>query len=141
MEVIVSKDLKFFKCGICGNIAELIEDSGVRMVCCDQNMTLLVANTVEASIEKHIPAITKMDTCVCGSGDCASSIKVQIGSVIHPMTADHHILFVVLETENGAKRRMLDVGAEPIVTFCCCDDKAIAAYAYCNLHGLWKADV
>ena len=122
---------KFLLCKICGNLIGIIKDESVPLVCCGQEMTLLVPNTEEASTEKHLPAIA-------ASG---SSISVQVGSTFHPMEEGHHITFVYVETENGGQRKCLDIGAEPKVTFCFDDDKPVAVYAYCNLHGLWKTEV
>ena len=122
---------RFFKCSICGNVTGLIVDQGVPMMCCGKKMTELVPNTVEASTEKHLPAIT-------ASGD---GIRVQIGSVPHPMDDEHHIGFVYVETELGGQRKVLKLGAEPKCSFCFVEDKPVAVYAYCNLHGLWKTEV
>jgi len=36
------KECRFFRCDICGNLTGLIHDSGVRMVCCNQQMTELI---------------------------------------------------------------------------------------------------
>ncbi|MCL2438385.1 MAG: desulfoferrodoxin [Coriobacteriia bacterium] len=131
--------LKFFKCEHCGNLAELIHDSGVPMVCCGESMHELVANTVDASYEKHVPAVTRIDTCPCGC-TCESALRVEVGSEPHPMTKEHHISFICVETENGAKRRNLQVDQAPVAEFCCCDDRPVAVYAYCNLHGMWKTE-
>ena len=109
----------------------LIEDMGVAMFCCGEEMTELIPNTVEASAEKHLPDVTV-------SGD---SIIVQVGSVLHPMEEEHHISFIYVETERGGQRKCLNVGEEPKVTFCFSNDKHIAVYAYCNLHGLWKTEL
>ena len=122
---------KFFICKHCGNIIGIIDDKGVPMTCCGENMTELVANTVEASVEKHLPAVT-----VSGEG-----ISVQIGSAPHPMEEAHHITFVYVETERGGQRKCLHVGEEPTLTFRFSDDKPVAVYAYCNLHGLWKTEL
>ena len=54
---------KFFKCRHCGNVIEKIVDSGVPVVCCGENMEELIPNTVEASGEKHIPVVTRIDDC------------------------------------------------------------------------------
>jgi len=94
-------------------------------------MTELVANTVEASKEKHLPEVAL-------SGN---SVTVQIGSVLHPMEEAHHIGFIYLDTERGGQRQCLKVGDEPKVTFSLVDDKPVAAFAYCNLHGLWRTDI
>ena len=122
---------RFYKCQKCGNMVGLIFDKGVPLVCCGEKMTELTPNTVEASTEKHIPAVTV-------TGD---SVSVQIGSALHPMEAEHHIAFVFVETELGGQRKSLSVGAEPKLTFSLSDDKAVSVYAYCNLHGLWKTEL
>ena len=122
---------KFYICKHCGNMIGLIEDKGVPMICCGEEMTELVANTAEASVEKHLPAVTV-------SGDCVS---VQVGSVPHPMEEAHHISFVYVETERGGQRKCLNTGEEPSLSFCVKDDKPVAVFAYCNLHGMWKTEV
>ena len=122
---------KFFICNHCGNMSGLISDKGVPMMCCGEKMAELVPNTVEASTEKQLPAVTV-------SGD---SISVQIGAVAHPMEEAHSITFVYVETEHGGQRKRLKVGDAPSVAFCFADDKPVAVYAYCNLHGLWATDI
>jgi len=122
---------KFYKCQYCGNMVGLIEDQGIPLVCCGEEMEELVPNTVDASNEKHVPAVTV-------SGD---SISVQVGSVPYPMEEGHHISFVYVESECGGQRKCLKIGSEPSVTFCLTDDKPIAVYAYCNLHGLWRTEL
>lgn len=120
---------KFFRCKHCGNFVGLINNAGVPMICCGEEMEELVANAVEASTEKHIPVVTV-------EGD---TVTVKIGSAAHPMTAEHHIAFIYLQTENGGQRKCLKVGAEPEATFKLNDDTLQEVFAYCNLHGLWKA--
>lgn len=122
---------KFFFCKHCGNLIGLVLNKGVPLVCCGEKMTELVANTVEASKEKHIPVAEVNDNI----------ITVSVGSAPHPMEEAHHIDFVYIETKNGGQRKCLKVGAEPKVKFALIDDEAVAVYAYCNLHGLWKADI
>jgi len=122
---------KFFVCKHCGNMVDLVQDKGVPLVCCGENMERLEPNTVEASVEKHLPAVTV-------SGD---SISVQVGSVPHPMEDKHHIAFVYVETQRGSQRKCLKVGEEPKLNFSFSDDKPIAVFAYCNLHGLWVTEV
>jgi len=123
--------VKFKICKVCGNFAAMIHNKGGQMTCCGQNMTELIANTVEASQEKHLPAVTKTD----------QGIKVQVGSVLHPMESAHYIDFIYVKTEKGAQRKGLAVGESPEAEFCFVDDKPVEVYAYCNLHGLWKTDV
>ena len=122
---------KFFRCQYCGNLVGLIDDQGIPLVCCGEEMEELVPNSVDASNEKHVPAVTV-------SGD---KISVQVGSVPHPMEEGHYISFVYVESECGGQRKCLKAGAEPSVEFCFTDDKPIAVFAYCNLHGLWKIEL
>ena len=122
---------KFYICEHCGNIINKVNDSGVPVVCCGQKMKEIVPGTVEASREKHIPVVSV-------DGDV---VKVVIGSVNHPMAEEHSILWVQLETDKGSQRKYLEVGAAPEVAFSLGGEHAVAVYAYCNLHGLWKTEV
>lgn len=122
---------KFYICEKCGNIVQKIEDSGVNVVCCGQKMTYLEPGVVEASREKHIPVVS-LD---------GNTVKVIVGSVLHPMADEHHISWVYLETDKGGQMKHLDVNASPEITFAIGDEKPVAVYAYCNLHGLWKAEI
>ncbi|MGM9736925.1 MAG: desulfoferrodoxin family protein [Candidatus Cryptobacteroides sp.] len=121
--------VKFFKCRHCGNVIVKCVDSGVPVVCCGEKMQELVPGTVDASIEKHLPVVTRLDEC---------RIRVDVGSVPHPMTPEHHISFIYVETENGGMR--IDLKDKPQAVFCTCSDKLVAVYEYCNLHGLWKVE-
>ena len=121
--------MKFFVCKHCGNFVAMIHDAGVPMVCCGENMTEVVANSVDAAQEKHVPVV-----------DCAPGNKliVKVGSVAHPMTEAHSIEWIYVETEKGGQRRILAPGEKPEATFVIDEDnQAVAVYAYCNLHGLW----
>lgn len=122
---------KFYVCEHCGNLIGMIHDAGVPMMCCGQKMTKLEPGVVEASHEKHIPVVTVEDNLV----------TVTIGSVEHPMVEEHHIVWVYLQTDRGGQRKCLEVGKAPTVTFALADEKPVAAYAYCNLHGLWKKEI
>ena len=122
---------KFYLCKHCGNMIGLIEDKGVPMTCCGEEMTELVANTEEAIVEKHLPEVTM-------SGN---NMSVQVGSMPHPMEEAHHIMFVYVETERGGQRKCFRIGEEPQLCFSFTDDKPLAVYAYCNLHGMWKTEI
>lgn len=123
--------MKFYICRHCGNLVHMIKDVGVPIVCCGQKMEELKANTVEASAEKHIP-VAKLENGV---------LNVNVGSVDHPMLPEHYIEWVVLETEKGSQIAYLKPEDKPNVSFCIDEDKPVAVYAYCNLHGLWKAEL
>lgn len=122
---------KFYICNKCGNLMEEINGSGVPVVCCGEKMHELTANTVEASHEKHLPVVT-----VNGS-----EIEVKVGSAVHPMVEEHSILWIYLQTSKGGQLKSLKPGDAPEAKFTLIDDEAIAAYAYCNLHGLWKTEI
>ena len=119
---------KFFICNKCGNIVGMVYDSKQPLSCCGEAMQELVPNTVDAAKEKHVPAI-----CIDGN-----QVHVHIGSTEHPMAPEHYIEWVYLQTNQGGQRKLLHPGEKPQVVFSLTqDDFPIAAYAYCNLHGLW----
>jgi superoxide reductase len=95
-------------------------------------MEELIANTVDASAEKHVPHITEKENGI---------LKIEVGSVHHPMTKEHHIAFIYVETENGGMRINLPHTGKPEAVFCTCADKPVAVYEYCNLHGVWKVEL
>lgn len=122
--------MKFYKC----ENESLIIPATLNFISedCLKSACEISPNTVEASVEKHLPVVT------CSG----NTIRVNVGSVTHPMTEEHSITTVFLETQKGGQYKYLHHGDEPIVQFeVSSGDKAIAAYAYCNLHGLWKADI
>lgn len=122
---------RFYICEHCGNLIGMINDAGVPIMCCGQKMTKLIPGTVEASAEKHLPVVAVENNVV----------TVTVGSAAHPMTEEHSILWVYLQTDKGGHRIRLTAGSKPVAKFCLCDEKPIAAFAYCNLHGLWKTEI
>ena len=123
---------RFYICELCGNIVGLIKNGGGELVCCGQAMKHLEPGSVDAAQEKHVPE-AKVEGCRVG---------VKVGSVPHPMTEDHLIEWVYLQTDLGGQRKILAAGDEPEVCFHLCgDEKPVSVFAYCNLHGLWKADI
>lgn len=121
--------LKFYVCDTCGKMIQMISDTGVPTVCCGSKMRELVPGAVDAAVEKHVPAVS-----VDGN-----SVMVTIGEVIHPMTEAHYIQWIAIETKAGSQMKELKPSQEPKAQFLLADnDELVAAYAYCNLHGLWK---
>ena len=122
---------RFFRCKHCGNIIAFVKNSGVPVVCCGEKMTEIIPDSVDAAVEKHVPMISVDKNLV----------TVQVSSVAHPMTEEHLIEWISIETKQGNQRKELKPGAEPKATFCICEsDEVISAFAYCNLHGLWKSN-
>lgn len=123
-------EMKFFKCAKCGQIVAKVEEKASAIFCCGEEMQELVANTTDAAQEKHVPVIEAADGVV----------TVTVGSVEHPMLEEHSIQWIVLQTKEGNQRKALKPGDAPKATFWIGpDDEVVAAYEYCNLHGLWKA--
>lgn len=121
---------KFFICKHCGNIVAMVKESGVPIVCCGEKMQQIIPGTTDAAVEKHVPVYTVKD----------NKVMVSVGSVAHPMTAEHYIEWVSIQTKFGNQRKGLNPGDEPKVCFSLCEgDEIEAVYAYCNLHSLWKA--
>lgn len=122
---------RFLYCPRCGNLAFLAIASGIIPHCCGAQMLKLTPNTTDGSTEKHLPVVQ-----VIGN----KTLKVRIGSEPHPMSPEHNIRFVCLETDIGGVIRYLCPEQEPEVTIRY-KGTPIAVYAYCNLHGLWRTDI
>ena len=125
------KNNKFYVCAHCGNIVEMIHDAGVSIHCCGQKMDELIPGSVDASLEKHVPAVNVQE----------SSVEVNVGSVEHPMVDVHWIEWVQLVSDKGSYRKWLEPGQAPKVRFLLEGEQPLAVYAYCNLHGLWKKEL
>ena len=122
----------FYRCQHCGNIVVKLVDSGVPVVCCGEPMQKLEANVTDAAKEKHVPDVTAD----------GNRIAVQVGQTAHPMTEEHHIAFIALETEKGFQTATLNPGEQPAASFVLAEgETAVAVYAWCNLHGLWKKNL
>ena len=123
-------EMKFYICEHCGNIIAKVKDAGVPVVCCGEKMKELVPNTEDAAQEKHVPAYELKGNVV----------EVTVGAVEHPMLEEHYIEWIALQTDKGNQRKQLKPGDAPKASFALLDgEKLEAVYAYCNLHGLWKA--
>ena len=125
------REPKLYVCEHCGNMVNMLHDSDVPMICCGEEMKEMQANTTDAAKEKHVPVITVQE----------DEVTVRIGSVPHPMTEEHKIVWVYLQTEKGEQLNCIDTQDQPETFFKLRnDDKVIAVFAYCNLHGLWKTE-
>lgn len=119
----------FYVCKHCGNIINYVKESGVKVMCCGEKMTELEPGTTDASKEKHIPEI-KVE---------GQKVTVTVGSVEHPMIDAHYIEWIILETKEGLQKKNLKPNQAPVAEFYISEtDEVVAAYEYCNLHGLWK---
>ncbi len=124
--------LEFYKCAHCGNVAIKPLDAGVPLVCCGEKMEKLVAGTTDAAVEKHVPVATVE----------GNAVHVQVGSVEHPMTPEHLISFICLETQKGYQLVELTAEDAPVADFAVAEgDAPVRVYEYCNLHGLWSVEL
>lgn len=123
--------MKFYICENCGKIVEVVSETETVELCCGNDMKELIPGTSDGAFEKHVPVVTKQD----------NQILVQVGSVEHPMIEAHYIEWIVIETKKGSQKVSLSHTDEPKAEFVLADgDEFVAAYAYCNLHGLWKSE-
>ena len=121
---------KYYICKHCGNIYAAVKQTKVPVMCCGAKMEEIIPGTVEASHEKHIP-VYKVE---------GNIVTVTVGSVEHPMQGVHYIEWISIQTKQGNQRKALNPGEAPVACFALCEgDSVEAVYAYCNLHGLWKA--
>ena len=124
-------EMKFYRCKHCGQIVAIVKKTGVPIKCCGEDMEEIIPGSVDASVEKHVPIFEVK----------GNKVHVRVGSIDHPMIPEHYIEWVSLKTKQGNQRKALKPGEAPFVCFSICDgDEVEAVYAYCNLHGLWKAE-
>lgn len=123
--------MKYYVCEHCGNIIEYVKETGVPVFCCGQKMTEMIPGTSDGAQEKHVPVVSV-------NGD---EVVVEVGSVEHPMVEAHYIQWIAIETTKGSQRVQLSYTDKPRAEFKLAkDEEFVAAYEYCNLHGLWKSN-
>ncbi|MGI6545201.1 MAG: desulfoferrodoxin family protein [Fastidiosipilaceae bacterium] len=122
-------EVKLFLCEKCHQIVEKVVPTEAEVICCGEPMKELVAGTVDAAVEKHVPEVTRD----------GNNVHVQVGSVIHPMEDKHYIMFIMVKQGVRTYRVDLSPGQQPVADFVI-EDGPATVYEYCNLHGLWAAD-
>ena len=124
--------VKFYKCMKCGSVVAKLNPIGCDPSCCGETMQELKAGVTDAATEKHVPVVAEKD----------GKVYVQVGEVAHPMLENHFIEWVYLLTDKGGYFHFLKPGGEPKTVFALLEDEVpLEVYEYCNLHGLWKADL
>ena len=126
----MTEQKQVYKCSICGNIVEVLHSGKGELVCCNKPMLLLKENTVDASLEKHVPVIEKTD----------GQVTIKVGTQPHPMEEKHFIEWVELFSDGNVYRQFLKPGEKTEVEF---DSRSqnVMARAYCNIHGLWSSSI
>jgi len=120
--------LQVYRCEVCGNIVEVLHAGGGQLVCCGQPMKLLEENTVDASVEKHVPVVERS----------VEGVGVKVGSSPHPMEEKHYIQWIEVIAGGKVYRQFLNPGEAPRAVFRVSEGD-LTAREYCNLHGLWKS--
>lgn len=122
---------QIYKCEKCGNMVEVVHTGDGILSCCGEPMKLIKADVTDAALEKHVPVIEKKD----------KGIHVKVGSAAHPMEAKHSIEWIELVTPTASYKQFLTPNDKPEAFFEIVEEGPVTARAYCNLHGLWKADL
>lgn len=117
-----------YKCSICGNIVEVLHVGGSELVCCGKPMDLLIENTHDGALEKHVPVIEKTST----------GVKVKVGELPHPMEESHYIEWIEIISDGKSYKKFLNPGDAPEAEFCLEYKDNLIAREYCNIHSLWK---
>lgn len=122
--------MTIYKCEFCGRIIDELTAGAGTLVCCDHPMQKLEPGTSDGAVEKHVPVFE-----IAGN-----KVSVVVGSVEHPMVDEHYIEWIAIETTTGIQRKYLKPSEAPKAEFVLADgESVIEVYAYCNLHGLWRA--
>jgi len=121
--------LQIYKCNKCGIVAEVLDAGVGQLVCCNEPMELITANTTDAAVEKHVPVIEETE----------EGVTVKVGSAAHPMAEEHYIEWIEIVSGGKAERQFLSPGDKPEATFRISRADVEMARDYCNLHGLWKS--
>lgn len=131
----MTESKQIYKCAVCGNIVEILDAGAGQLVCCGQPMELMAAHTQDVGAEKHVPVIQDLPASACAVKD---GCKIKIGAVEHPMTPEHYIEWIEIDTADGkAGKKFLKPGDKPESDFYT-RINVVGARAYCNIHGLWE---
>ncbi len=120
----MSRELVLKRCLKCGALVEVFKDSEI--TCCGEPMKEVIANSVDAAIEKHVPEYEVNE----------GKITVKVN---HVMEEDHYIEWIAIASEKRVCKKFLNPGDVAEVCFKYIPGSKI--YAYCNKHGLWSKDV
>ena len=123
--------MKFYICKHCGKVITVLNEVKVPTICCGEPMEELVGNTTDAALEKHVPVVEQKD----------NKVLVRVGEVEHPMTEEHYVQWIYVQSEHGGQRKSLNPGDKPEAVFVFKNDKPIKIFEYCNLHGLYSCDI
>jgi superoxide reductase len=136
-----------FKCKVCGYVYDPAANNSVPFENLPEDWKCPICGAAKSEFEplhqkgepqtggeaqeKHVPVIENKD----------GKVLVKIGTIPHPMTPEHHIVWV--ELRDGDKqlgKKDVSQSAEPAALFDNIEYKdGLKAYAFCNLHGVWES--
>lgn len=125
----MKNELVIKKCQSCGAMVEVLQDCncpGCGIQCCGEEMKVLVPNSVDAAVEKHVPTYERVE----------DELLVKVN---HVMEKEHYIEWIAMVKEN--KKQMVTLYPEQNAEVRFPYLPGATLYAYCNKHGLWKAEV
>ncbi len=128
------RKMRFYKCQTCGQMVMKIKNTGASLICCGKPMLEIEPMTSKDEMmnEKHIPEYAYLNNV----------LRVWVGEIPHPMTDEHYIEWILVETNKGYHMKKLKVDRSAEATFKLEEDeKPLAIYTYCNIHSLWELDL
>ena len=120
------KEIKFYVCKYCGKLIRVLNSNNTKTICCGEEMKELVANSVDASVEKHTPVVEIVE----------DELLIKVGSIFHPMTKDQYIQWIIVNNDVSCYEVELSPEQDPVVRIPLLRNATV--FAYCNLHSLWK---
>ncbi len=125
----VQKKNEVYKCSICGNVVVVTTVGGGELVCCGQPMEHQEEKVSDQGQEKHVPVVESINE---GRG-----VRISVGAIAHPMTAEHYIEWIEVISAGRSWREFLQPGEQPVREFAV-PAAGLVVRIYCNLHGLWR---
>ncbi|MBO5136867.1 MAG: desulfoferrodoxin [Spirochaetaceae bacterium] len=117
---------------ICGDCKSVLHKLPGTVSNAKSGMNILEAGVTDGAKEKHIPVV-KVE---------GNNVTVKVGSMAHPMTQEHYILWIMLRTDKGFMYRILEPNQEAVACFTLQEnEKPLTVYEMCNIHGLWKTEL
>ena len=116
-------------CKKCGAMVDVISDCtcdncGIR--CCGEPMLEVIANSTDASVEKHKPTYEIVGEYI-------------VANVPHAMEDEHYIQFIGIVSSKVNAKKYFKAGETPKAIFPYINGSKLISY--CNKHGLWETEV
>ena len=122
--------LQIYKCKICGNIVQILQEGDGNLVCCGQEMELMGIQYDSDEVgEKHKPKTEFKDN------------KKFVNVIGHPMSEEHYIQFIESYTKdkNELHLKFFKPNETPEMEVLLSGD--VDTIEYCNIHNLWGDNV